>query len=595
MGAASRLLLSATLGLALLPAWAGEKTYAEEYQNRIKSASNVEAHGETPFGESTDLYTGSTTFSQTDLVLEGKGPPIRITRSSTDFDESAENPFQFSGFGDWQLEVPMIETIAPGTLKYNATVGEWKVVGPSGATTDRCTYFGEMWTPPDGYYGGQSMLAPAYSWWSGYTLKIPGAGSQPILTRLPATPTPATGTYPGVTTQHYQLGCQAGLGTTNGQPGQGFVVLAPDGTKYFMTHLSYAMYSTYRETEPTDYRIIFRVGRVIARMKASRVEDRFGNYITYSYTGDKLTAITGSDGRSVSIAWWSDAPLIQSISANGRTWSYAYASRSATGGTLSQVTLPDLTSWIFTGTVSGSGTGPVFISGCLPGNVYPIPASSTGITSTYVVKHPSGVTGTFRYSGRLRAQSHMGTTCIQDPWGGYPYEANNPYFYVGALVERELSGPGMSNALWTYSYEVAHPSVLAYCPGTTCQGTTYTDVTDPGGERTRYIHSTRWGPLQGKLLRSEVYNAASQLQRAEDKTYNYADSDLPYPSTFGNALHFSNSPYASENLVVLRKSVITQQGRTFTWEVPSGCAGGLTGYCFDLYGRPTKTIKSSAP
>ena len=27
--------------------------------------------------------------------------------------------------------------------------------------------------------------------------------------------------------------------------------------------------------------------------------------------------------------------------------------------------------------------------------------------------------------------------------------------------------------------------------------------------------------------------------------------------------------------------VIAQQGRTFTWEVPTGCPGGLTGFCFD--------------
>lgn len=594
MRVASRLLLSAALSLVLLPADAQEKSYAEEYQNRIKSASNVQAHGETPFGESIDLYTGATTFSQTDLVLEGKGPPIVITRSSNDADYSTENPLKFSGFGDWQLEVPMIQTLAPGTLKYNATVGEWKVWGPSSPTTDRCTYFGEMWTPPDGYYNPGSITAPAYSWWSGYTLKIPGAGSQPILTRTAAAPTPATGTYPGVTTQHYQIGCQAGLGTTNGQPGQGFVVLGPDGTKYFMTHLSYASYSTYREADPMDYRIIARVGRVIARMKASRVEDRFGNYITYTYTGDKLTAITGSDGRSVSIAWWSDAPLIQSITANGRTWQYAYASRSAAGGTLSQVTQPDAASWTFTGIAMNAANAPVSITGCLPMQDV-AQASHTGITSTYVVKHPSGVTGTFRYSGRLRAQSYTGSMCVDDLLSGTVSESANPYFFVTALVQRELSGPGMANALWNYSYEVAHPSVLRNCPGTSCQSTTYTDVTDPGGDRTRYIHSTRYGAVQGKLLRSEIFNASSQLQRAEDLTYNYAESDMPYPSTFGGSLNMADPAFGSENLVVVRKKIISQQGRTFTWEVPSGCAGGLTGYCFDAYGRVTKTIKSSAP
>ena len=223
------------------------------------------------------------------------------------------------------------------------------------------------------------------------------------------------------------------------------------------------------------------------------------------------------------------------------------------------------------------------------------PTSSPGITSTYTVKHPSGVSGAFRFSGRLRGQSYLGSYCISDPLSGTVSESSNPYFYVNALVQRELSGPGMANALWTYTYEVAYASVTRNCPGTSCQSSTYTDVNDPTGDLTRYIHSSRYGAIQGKLLRSEVYNPSAQLQRAEEVTYNYAESDMPFPATFGNSLYVSDPAFASENLVVVRKKVITQQGRSFTWDVPSGCAGGLTGYCFDLYGRPTKTIKSSAP
>lgn len=159
-----RMLLPTCLWLALVPAHAQEKTYADEYQNRIKSASSAQSLAETPFGESIDVYTGATIFSQTDLVLEGKGPAIVLSRRSNDSDESTVNAFQYSGFGDWELEVPYIQTLVPGTLKYGATVGEWKTVGASGATTDRCTNFGEMWTPPDGYYGPRSITAPAYAW-----------------------------------------------------------------------------------------------------------------------------------------------------------------------------------------------------------------------------------------------------------------------------------------------------------------------------------------------------------------------------------------------------------------------------------------------
>lgn len=574
---------------------AQEKKFSEEYQNRIKSTSNISARNDAPFGENLDLYTGTVTFSQQDITLEGKGPPIRIVRISNDSDDSTINPQQFSGFGDWMLEVPMIQTLAPGTLKYGATTGEWKVMGPSSWTADRCTYFGEMWTPPDGYYGGTSLTAPTYSWWSGYTLYIPGEGPQPILSRLSAAPVPSIGNYPGITTRHYQVGCQSGLGTSNGLPGEGFIVLSPDGTKYFMTHLSFATYSTYREADPTDPTIIARVGRVIARMKATRVEDRFGNYITYTYTGDKLTAISASDGRSVAIQWRSDAPLIQSITANGRSWNYIYSSPGATGGFLSQVTLPDGSSWNFSGVMPSSRSRPVAISGCMPGPLSPSLSSESGITSSYTIKNPSGASGVFRFSGRLRAQSHMGTLCIADPWSGLNGESANPYYYVNALVQREISGPGIAPATWSYVYEPPYPSALRNCPGTTCQSTSYTDVYHPDGLRTRHVHSTRYGPIQGKHLRSEYYNTTSSLIRREDSYYNYAESDLPYPSTFGNSLYQADPAYGSENLVLVRKSVITQSGVIFSKEVPSGCAGGLNGYCFDGYGRPTKIIRSSSP
>ena len=573
----------------------GEVSYNEEYQNRIKSAGALQPLGDAPFGEAIDLYTGATSFALTDLVLEGKGPAIRVMRKSTQVDFGAENVLQFGGFGDWELEIPYIETIVPATVQIDSTVGIWKTLDNANQpTTARCTNFGEMWTPPDRFYGVKSITAPASSWWVGYTLKIPGLGSQPILARGSTAPTPATGNYPGVTLQHWQIGCQAGVNVTNGEEGEGFVVLAPDGTKYFMTHLSYSMYATYIEQDPMGAQYWARVPRNVARMKATRVEDRFGNFITYGYTGDKLTSITGSDGRSVTIQWWPDSPLIQSVTSNGRTWQYAYASRSAAGGTLSQVTLPDNSTWIYTGSVSSRSGYPVSITGCMPGNIYPLPGSSSGITSTYTAKNPSGLLGTFRFSYRLRAQSYMGSGCESDPWSQTYYETANPFFLVSSLVERELSGPGMSNALWTYTYEVAHASAQRDCPNNSCQSTTYTDVVEPGGGRTRYIHTTRYGALQGKLLRTEIYNGA-QMLRSEDRSYNYAESDMPYPSTFGDLLYVATPSFALDHLVLMRKAVVAQQARSFVWEIPAGCPNGLTGYCFDAFGRPTTIEKSGAP
>lgn len=591
----TRTLSLTCLALAVLPAYAQQTDNAAEYVNRIKTAGTIQPLGETPFGESVDLYSGGTSFEQTDLVLEGNGPPIRIMRRSLKADLSVLDPLKFSGFGDWELELPEIVTIVPGTVKVGSTVGMWSTDdGAGNPTTARCTNFGGMWSPPYQYYGPKSGDIVLYAWWQGYELKIPGNGSQTILQRGTGAPAPATGNYPGVTTQHWQVGCQAGLNVTNGQPGEGFLVLAPDGTKYFLTHLTYDTYESVTEYEAVDPSLWRVLPRNVAHMKATRVEDRFGNYVTYGYTGDQLTSITASDGRSVTLTWWSDAPLVKTVTANGRTWTYNYASRSATGGYLSQVILPDGSAWSFSGGAIQDSPYPVSMEGCLPG-AHLIGGSAPGITSTFSITNPAGVIGTFRYSTRLRGQSYYPTWCTVNMGSDTGYESGNPYFLISSLVERQVSGPGLATALWSYNYEVEHASADRNCTGNTCQSTTYTDVTEPSGDRTRYIHSTRFGALQGKLLRIEAYQGASTLKRAEDKIYNYAESDRPYPGAYGSSMTAADQPYSVENLVLLRKNVTTQDGRTFTWEVPTGCAGGLTGYCFDAYGRPTKTIKSSGP
>lgn len=574
-----------------------EKTYADEYQNRIKSAGAIQGLGDTPFGEAIDLYTGATSFQQTDLVLEGKGPAIRIGRRSVSGDFSAANQLAFSGFGDWQLEIPQIRTLVAGTTRYGSTVGDWRVYLSTGEPTlDRCTHMdGAMWSPPPGYVGLHSGGVDPSFWWQGYQLDVSG-GSQGILIRAGGAPAPATGFYPGVTTQHWQVGCLPA--TSNGQPGQAFFALAPDGTKYSFTHLVYEQYTEFRDTDPyaPTYRAI--QPRNIAAMKVTRIEDRFGNYLTYGYSGDKLTSISASDGRAVTIEWWADAPLIRAITSNGRVWHYDYASRSSTGGTLSQVTLPDSSSWVFTGSAASPAFAPVTMLGCFTGvgtDGLPAQGSASGITQTYSVKSPSGATGVFSYSTRLRAQSYMPTFCIHyDPQAEQGQETANPYFLLAALVRREVSGPGIATATWNYTYEPAKASTDRDCGSNGCQSTTYTDVQGPDNTMTRHIHSTRHAALQGKLLRVEVYQNGGALQRAEDRSYNFAEADRPYSNVYGSSLFTASPSYGAENLVVLRKTVLAQQARNFIWEVPAGCPGGLTGYCFDAFGRATKTLRASS-
>lgn len=588
------LVLCTALGMSLasLTATAQTVTYADEYKKRLKTSGTQQALGDGAFGEQVDLYTGSTSFAQTDLVLEGKGPPIVIARHTRKVDESEINSGKFTGLGDWELDIPQIITLVPGTVKQTQSmVGDWRNLDSGGnPSAARCTNFEEgPWSPPWGYFGVHSGDIDASQWWQGYALQIPGSGEQMILSRRQA-PAPATGLYPGVTMSHWEIGCLAN--TTNGQPGEGFLALAPDGTKYFLTQLTYDTYKTIQYNDPMEPSAWSVLPRNVARMKASRVEDRFGNYITYTYTGDRLSSITGSDGRSVTIQWWADAPLVQKIVANGRTWTYNYVNRSATGGTLSQVVLPDGSAWGFSGdSYSGVRNGSGMQAGCFP---HATSGSEDTIINPYIITHPAGGTATFGFSLRVRGQSYYPSFCSA-PYGGDVSESGNPNFSVRALVQRTISGPGLAAKTWNYLYEPQHASVERLCPSNSCSSTTYTDVTDPDGNRTRYIHSTRYGALQGKLLRVERYQGASVQKETEDLLYNYAEGARPYPSVFGNAMNAADPPYSAENLVVKRKSTTTRDGRVFVWEVPSTCQPAGSTLCIDTYGRATKVVKSSSP
>lgn len=581
-----RWLLTGLLLVAASGSVAQVATQADEYQNRIKSSGAIQAFGgNSAFGEQVDLYTGSTTFEQTDLVLEGTGPAIRIVRRSIKGDLNAQGALMFSGFGDWELEIPQISVLVAGTTKTNSTVGLWQIRDAAGNPSNaRCSGGSEIWWPPGGSYGAHTGGIPSVLWSQGMQLDIPGEGRQSVLLRSAAAPVPATGSYPWVTNRHWQIGCLPA--TTSGEPGEAFLVLAPDGTKYHLTWMTFDMYFSYRDE---DDRWWSDMPRNLAHMKVTRIEDRFGNFVDYDYDGaDRLVSITASDGRAVTIEWWSDAPLIRRISADGRSWNYSYHSRGADGGILSQVQLPDGSAWDFEGSATPHAYFPVDLGG---GCFRPIQEQPPGITKTYTITAPSGLTGVFRFTDRLLAQSYMPSTCITSR--GAAHETANPYLLAQALVQRQLSGPGLASATWNYVYAPAHASLERDCGDGSCPSTTYTDVTDPAGQRTRYIHSTRYGALQGKLLRTEFYEAEGTVPvRTEDRLYNYAESDKPYPGMLGTSA--DDPPFASENIIVLRKQVTVQQGRTFIWEVPAGCAGGLTGYCLDRFGRPLRVLKSSA-
>lgn len=588
MGSKYAALAFALLALVTSSTSRAEVTYAQEYHKRLKTSQTIQPMGPTPFGESINLFTGEVSFSHTDVLLEGIGPAIEVTRTLGQFDSSEGGAPVLNGFGDWRLALPHITTLVPGTTLDNSLVGQWQVATASGPSVNRCTQMGEMWSPPFRYYGAKSGGVDVSEWWRGYQLVMPGAGSQDLLMQAATGPLkPTSGFYPAGTTTHWQIGCLPT--TSNGQPGEGFLVLSPDGTKYRLDHLSYAPYETYVWFSEFDYRTVARQPRNVARMYVSRIEDRFGNWVAYNYTGDRLDSITASDGRVVSIEWRPDAPVIKSITAqpassNPRTWQYTYAN--VTTGPLSQVVLPDASSWAFDGVgIVGAWTHPVSLYGCLPSAT--INTGPSQETTSATVRAPSGATGTFIFSMRLHAQSSLPSDCIADGGGESSRETDNPYTLHRALISKSLSGPGLTPATWSYAYEGPHASMDRDCPTpTSCHSTRYVDVVDPSQSVTRYTHSTRWDAIQGRVLRIDYGLSGGVAAKSEVLEYEVAPGARSFAFAIGGAYLFgSSNPYKINSIIPLRAKTIYQPGRAFSWRATS----------FDGFARPTSVVRSSTP
>jgi hypothetical protein len=202
-------------------------------------------------------------------------------------------------FGDWELNLPRITT----TVAIGGSVQtiQW---GP----TARCSQLAAPPTP-DHIPSNRFSLE---DWWNGFDLVTWDGESQQLLKRSTSNPLTPTMTIPGtssssfpiVTQSHWMIGCLPG--TSNGQPGEGFFAVSPGGVKYWFDRLVY-------EDEPwlkiskSSLGGIWQVARYRASMLVTRMEDRFGNSLVFTYESNsgRLSNITASDNRQIGVQWMS--------------------------------------------------------------------------------------------------------------------------------------------------------------------------------------------------------------------------------------------------------------------------------------------------
>lgn len=595
---------------AMAPAW-GQGTIPREYDKTIKSAEAVGALGNDLFGEETNLYTGSTSFTVTDVSLPGNNSlPVSIGRrfivQSRDQFERGWLLTRDGTFGDWDVDIPHLHGVF-------AQGKGWQVDGWSeGGKNKRCSLSEANMAEPPVVQGSPHGFWAAAEYWNGNSLYIPGRGDQEMLVSTEsAVPKPADGnTYTWITNSLWQFSCVPN--TANGVLGEGFVALSPQGVRYRFDWIvkRNATFILKSSLGPVDYKADGSkkpskdpINSIIQDPNASslsreevwilptRIEDRSGNYVTYRYDSAhpwRLLSIEANDGRQLTLTY-DTSGKVSTVSDGSRTWTYIYDNG------LTNVVLPDQSRWtIDFNNLRAAYTQPNSNTG---GRCEARTSSSVQNSFVGTITHPSGATGEFTFQSKMHGRSYVKKICVRlttDPselseYAHFPY-----YFDVVGITRKKISGPGLPSAQWDFTFGPPNNSWEENCSNNSCASTKYTEVAGPEGTWNRYTFGNRYQESEGKLLKVESGSGPSNILRTETTAYVLNSSNQPYPELAGYS-PFSRGDHSSEKFLPVQSRVTTQQGRIFTWQVASNCGSTGTTFCFDVFARPTKAIKSSAP
>lgn len=221
------------------PAQTSSVTFEDEYKKKLKISEDIQPLGETPFGENINTYNGAISWSQTDVTLPGTGPTLEVRRTFQIPDLPLQTHYRAaldSVLVDWSLDIPHLETLS---AQDSFQANKWFFLDD----LQRCTHF---YAAPDmarsPHPGWEPVEYSPGGWWHGYKLVTKGA-AQDVLFRTAENPRSPQMTLPdgspvvfkGSTTQNWAIGCTKQ--TSNGAPGEGFLAVSPDGTRYWIDWL----------------------------------------------------------------------------------------------------------------------------------------------------------------------------------------------------------------------------------------------------------------------------------------------------------------------------------------------------------------------
>lgn len=540
----------------------------QEYDKKIRASQQVSPLKSDLFGDSINLYDQSTSFIHSDIDLPGSNAlPVRLSRrlSVRPISVRGHPPERYGGAGDWDVEVPSISGVFDSMYGWNLNI--------AGVNFERCS---------TNLYPKALPPSTIDEIWSGYFLNIPGEGARSLIGGPPNQFKKPDGKVRLWTTRELDsFSCTPML---SGYPGEGFVVETTAGLKYFFnigTIRGAGLMG--RDTTSDPGRL-----RVEVFLLASRIEDRFGNWVSYSYNANgHPNSITSSDGRSISMTY--SAGRLVSATANGRTWGYQYS-----GSVLSAVTLPDGSSWRFNHLNDMRVLYEIWTEdpGINCGSVAPL------AEKTYQIEmfHPAGTKGEFRFDHARHYRSGIPSSyCQPEVVTSGEVESSvvhrlsvSNYFDVLGITSKTISGPGIPvPMIWSYSgvngWLGLWSGVVAPCM--TCPDGKVVVISQPDGTAVVETYGMVFSLNEGKLLRRDNFNPAGSLVRSEELTYmsNAQAALQPFPNDYGAI--WGGWDESSILIRPLVKRIIWQDGVEHVWQANS----------FDAFARPISITQSSNP
>ena len=270
----------------------------EEYDKQVQASGVIGTLGEGMFGDTVEYYKNTLSFSVTNISLPGNfGLPVALTRKMTVTDRRGYN--DVGGYDqplqDWDLDIPNISGVYATT---------W--------TDTRCS----SQVPPP-----KPLNYQVSDFWNGLNASMPGGGEliipavdDPATTPNEAPAKPTTGTYPWMTSGFTYLRCVndgPGVDAVGNATGEGFEAITTDGTKYTFGWMAQNVQPPLRHSHKiSDADWIGQssgyapLDRKLNAMYVTKVTDRFGNTVTYTYDNAatapvRLRRIEASDGRVI--------------------------------------------------------------------------------------------------------------------------------------------------------------------------------------------------------------------------------------------------------------------------------------------------------